>query len=166
MIENKTHVYFLYSKDFLSNFHPSEYTVDGNKFYCVEQGYQYEKAMFFGDVDIANEILLARNPYDHKRLGRSIHGFDENLWVGEVSVKAMHKHCYEKFSQNTDLCELLLITGNRCIVEASDKDTFWGCGIKIDNPLLFETNWWTGRNILGRILVQVRHNLRSKRTIF
>lgn len=166
MIETQTHVYFLYSKCYLSNFYPSEYTLNGITFCCVEQGYQYEKALHFGDTETANEILLARNPYDHKRLGRSVRGFDESLWVGEPSIRAMITHVYAKFSHNRELIDEILLTSNKIIVESSNKDTFWGCGIRIDDPLLFDSNNWTGKNMLGKVLMRVRELLRLEKDWF
>lgn len=158
MRSTDTHVYFVYRADYLSNFHVSHYVYNGNKFCCVEQGYQYEKAMFFGDIKIANEILLAINPYEHKRLGGMVDGFDESVWSG-FRVTAMLRHCYEKFAQNADLRKLLLDTGNKTIVECQGRDQFWSCGIHIEFDTIFDETMWTGSNVLGKILSVVRRRV-------
>ncbi len=51
--------------------------------------------------------------------------------------------------------ELLLATGEKAIVEDSRKDQFWGAKPDIgDNTL-------TGQNVLGRLLMELREQLRS-----
>lgn len=161
MIENRTHVFFLFRDDYLSNFYASEYHLYGKRFTCVEQGYQYEKAMRFNDIETANEILLVRSPYEHKRLGSQVKGFDEKEWE-KHRVYAMMIHIEAKFTQNPDLKALLLLTGNRVIVEASNKDQFWGCGIRITDPLVFDENNWTGRNALGIVIHRIRETIRNR----
>ena len=51
--------------------------------------------------------------------------------------------------------ELLLATGDKAIVEDSRKDQFWGA--KPDTDL----NTLTGQNVLGRLLMELREQLRS-----
>ena len=50
-----------------------------------------------------------------------------------------------KFQQNPQMLEKLLSTGNRMIVEFSEKDRYWGDG-----------GDGTGKNRLGVILVELR----------
>lgn len=151
----KTHVYFVYSTDEFSNFHPSRYEYSGTTFRCVEQGYQYHKAMMFGDTETAKLILEANNPYECKRLGRIIKGFDESTWdKAKRVVMLTHLNC--KFSQNNNLKNVLLNTGTRVIVEASSKDLYWGVGFKPDDPLILDANNWTGENYMGRLLSLLR----------
>ena len=47
--------------DILSNFHPSQLTFVGNLFHSAEQAYQYEKAMFLGELDVARSIRDAKD---------------------------------------------------------------------------------------------------------
>jgi hypothetical protein len=55
-----------------------------------------------------------------------------------------------KFAVNAAIRDVLLGTGDEEIVEDSNSDYYWGRGAD-----------GTGRNILGRILMRVRAELRS-----
>ena len=63
-----------------------------------------------------------------------------------------------KFEQNQDLRTFLLNTGDKTLAEAT-TDKFWGVGIKLDHPNLMDSNHWTGRNVMGNLLMTVRANL-------
>ncbi len=40
----------------------------------------------------------------------------------------------EKFSQNSELCEQLLSTGDAILAECAVKDRIWGIGLAMDDP--------------------------------
>lgn len=58
-----------------------------------------------------------------------------------------------KFSQHSDLFLGLLETGDAEIVHSNPNDAFWGSGAQVGES-------GTGRNALGRSLVQTRELLR------
>ncbi len=60
-------------------------------------------------------------------------------------IEVMRKAVYEKFTQNEDLKEKLLATGDRELIEHTKNDNFWGDGGN-----------GTGKNMLGTILKEVR----------
>lgn len=62
----------------------------------------------------------------------------------------MRKAVIAKFPQNEDIKEILLQTGNEKIIEATTDDYYWGCGTD-----------GTGKNMLGKILMEVRQLLRG-----
>ena len=72
----------------------------------------------------------------------------------------MFKGCALKFSQNEKLAEQLKALPGR-IIEANPKDTFFSCGLALTDPLLEDQSKWKGDNILGEILMEVRHNLQA-----
>lgn len=169
MIVTKTHVYFLYSTHPFSNFYPAKFVYEDewgntNTFNCSEQAYMYCKAMHFNDFETANEILLTNNPYEHKRLGGLVKGYVDKKWC-RVRMLYMYKVNIAKFQQNQDLTNIILSTGNRIIVEASNRDLVWGSGVKINDPDLL-TKEWTGDNRLGIVHGYVREYLRSRNEIF
>lgn len=61
-----------------------------------------------------------------------------------MKLDVMRQVVEAKFTQNSDLADKLLATGERTIIENSKRDSFWGCGKK-----------GTGKNHLGRILMFV-----------
>lgn len=60
----------------------------------------------------------------------------------------MRKAVFEKFTQNKLIRDILLSTGREIIVEKTMDDYYWGCGKN-----------GTGKNMLGKILMEVRQKL-------
>mgnify|MGYP003691392609 CR=1 FL=1 len=54
-----------------------------------------------------------------------------------------------KFTQNQDLRQKLLDTGNRDLIEHTEKDKYWGDGKD-----------GSGKNMLGKLLMKVREELK------
>lgn len=63
----------------------------------------------------------------------------------------MEEGLYNKYIQNKNICQKLLNTGNKEIVEATVKEFYWGCGID-----------GTGENHFGKLLVKVRNRIRRE----
>lgn len=40
----------------------------------------YRKALLFGDAEVAERIMLAITPKEHKALGRKVKNFDGTVW--------------------------------------------------------------------------------------
>lgn len=153
-------VFFWTDKDIYSNWYPSKFVVKNIVFDCCEQYMMYQKAMLFGDVEIAAEILEATHPKEHKELGRKVRGFDGDIWDAH-RMRIMTEGCEAKFRQNPLLLEQLLATGNRQLVEASPYDKVWGIGMKENDPRATDPSQWQGLNLLGVALMKARQNLRQ-----
>ncbi|MFR1478973.1 MAG: NADAR family protein [Hydrogeniiclostridium mannosilyticum] len=83
------------------------------------------KAELFGDQEIREQILNCNDPKQIKALGRMVRGFDQNVWDRfKYPIVLSGNRC--KFSQNRDLQEFLLSTGDSVLVEASPYDNIWG----------------------------------------
>lgn len=164
LIEDKvtdTHVYF-WGDPTLSNWGPAEFEYKGYQFYNSEQAFMWEKADFFGDQEIANLILQTRNPREAKDLGRKVKGYNDGEW-SKVRYKKMLEVCLAKFSQNNELKQTLLSTGDKIIVEGSPYDRIWGVGWHWTDPeILYEVNW-RGKNLLGKVLMEVRNTLKKEK---
>ena len=82
----------------------------------------YQKAVLFKDMEIADKILKVTKPAEHKKLGRQVKGFDEDIW-GKNREKIVQDGNWFKFSYNKegseDLKEMLLETRDRQLVEVS-----------------------------------------------
>ena len=68
-----------------------------------------------------------------------------------------------KFSQNDDLKEYLLSTGDAILVEASPYDRIWGIGLYPGQAAKGSIDQWRGLNLLGAALMEVRDWLREAR---
>lgn len=150
---------FFYKNEF-SNFHPAPYTRNSIRFRTSEQGFMYDKAMYFGDAEIAKEILLAKTPWEAKKLGRKVRGFDEYKW-SQQREECMYNNCYAKFNQNEHLKRLLLGTAGKRLVEASSRDKIWGIGHNMNFAPHSNPRYW-GLNLLGKTLDKVRDQLDSQ----
>lgn len=145
----------------LSQWHPSSFDLDGVSYPTAEQCMMAQKALLFGDEETVREILAAPNPRTAKKLGRSVHGFDEELWR-EHRLDIVRRGNEAKFSQNPDLLAFLLNTENHILVEASPFDRIWGIGLQADDPRAREPENWRGQNLFGFVLMEVRSHLRGK----
>lgn len=104
-----------------------------------EHAYQAAKT---DDPDRAEEIRLARTPAKSRDLGQAFPRI-ENL------VEVMTEIVTAKFT-NPALQTMLLETGDRKLIEDAPWDEFWGWGKNQD-----------GQNHLGKLLMQLREDLRS-----
>jgi ribA/ribD-fused uncharacterized protein len=147
-----------------SNWYESYFEVNQTKYNCGEQFMMFKKAIHFGDYEIANEIMRETNPRKQKAWGREVRGFDQEEW-NKVSKELVYEGLYAKFTQNEDLKEILLSTGDREIVEAAWYDTVWGVGLREDDPLILDKSNWKGMNYLGIVLMRVRDAINAEITV-
>jgi len=148
------------TKACLSQWYPASFVVDGLTYRTAEQYMMAEKARLFHDEGTCARIMAVAEPYACKKLGRLVSGFDATVWdrhKGEIVVRGS----IAKFSQNAELKEFLLGTGNAIIVEASPYDAIWGVKLSIDDPLIRDPRNWRGENLLGFSLMEARDALRE-----
>lgn len=88
------------------------------------------------------------DPADAKKWGRKVKL--RSNW-DQVKYDVMIEVCYAKFSQNPELRDLLLSTGDRVLHEDC-PDPWWGGG----------PNYPQGRDLLGKALMKVRSRLRRE----
>jgi N-glycosidase YbiA len=131
----------------LSNFSRHGFQIDGMHWLTVEHYFQAEK---FPRTEQARLIQQARTPALAKELGRTRALPLRSDWE-EIKDAIMRRAVLCKFEKHSDAREVLLGTGNEEIIEDSPSDYYWGCGAD-----------GTGRNMLGKILMEVRTLLRSR----
>jgi len=142
------------SKTCFSQWYEASFEIGGIAYQTAEHFMMAEKARLFGDTDAAHKIVKASNPGEAKRLGRTVVGFDEELWL-EKRFQIVVKANLAKFEQNAEIKAYLLSTGNRVLVEASPVDRIWGIGLAVDDPSAQNPNLWKGDNLLGFALMEV-----------
>jgi ribA/ribD-fused uncharacterized protein len=64
---------------------------------------------------------------------------------------------YLKYSQDEELKQKLLATGERELVEASPRDRIWGVGFEAKYAGANRREW--GLNLLGKVLMETRERL-------
>lgn len=152
------HVFFYSWRDPFSNHYQSSmpfgtpiHEQEGVSFRTGEHMMMYEKAMLFGDVETAKEILSVYRAQDAKMLGRKVKGFNNKLW-DDSKEKIVERICYCRLVYDTDLRRSAIIHRLRCrnFVEASDRDRIWGIGMNEDHPMIHDERNWLGQNLLGK----------------
>ncbi|MEM9973595.1 MAG: NADAR family protein [Pseudomonadota bacterium] len=129
-----------------SNFAPFGIEMDGVWWPTVEHYFQAQK---FEDAAYREKIRRADRPKEAKALGLTRKLPIRSDWEA-VKVEVMQAAVRQQFATHPALRALLLNTGAEEIVENAPHDYFWGGGQD-----------GTGRNTLGKILMEVRDSLRA-----
>ncbi len=127
-----------------SNWWPAPFELDGQRWPTTEHYFMAQKTTAKRPRE---RIRRAPTPRRAKELGRAVQL--RRGWDG-MKFEVMLKANLAKFRQHDDLAELLLSTGDRPIHE-NCPDPWWGGG----------PNFPRGRDLLGKVLVRVRDQLRA-----
>ena len=136
----------------LSNMAPGfPIVIDGQAIRTVEALYQALRFPY--NTQIQQEIIDYPSPISAKKFGRK--HIDKSRPDWNIHRFKIMKFCIElKLFQNFEkFSNVLLETNNLPIVEYTDKDKVWGA---ID-----EGDYYVGTNVLGRLLMELRENLKS-----
>ncbi|KAL5020937.1 hypothetical protein ScPMuIL_000092 [Solemya velum] len=138
-----------------SQWHPCSFTVAGFTYNCAEQYMMHQKAILFGDEEMAKRIMASDSPKTQKAYGRKVSNFNVGVWNNRC-VDIVKDGNLAKFSQNEELREIMVRTHPRTLVEAAPRDTVWGIGLGKTNPKAWDRKTWRGKNLLGFALTDVR----------
>lgn len=130
---------------FLSNFYSIPVEYEGLVYENNESAFQAQKD------PLRRLEFTSLNPSEAKKLGRRVTLRKD--WE-DVKVEIMKNIVREKFNQNPHLQEKLLDTGDEILIEGNTwNDCCWG----VCNGV--------GKNLLGKILMDARKELKTKRGI-
>ena len=148
----------------LSNFYSENLMTIEMRTYCsTEQYYQFEKAKFFKDDVTAEKILAESDPQKIYVLGKRISNCNEAMWephACDVLLRANR----EKFAQVLYARDTLLST-NKLSIGVATKDPKFGIGFHINDPSAFDETKWTGKNLFGNVLKQIRSELQTAQIV-
>ena len=147
---------------YLSNWYKSPFVLDGIHFSSVEQYIMYQKCKIFGYNNSAAAVLSTDDPDTQQAIGRHGKGYIENVWLGIRQMVAL-RGLYAKFSQNAELKQKLLSTGDAVLVECAKSDKNWACGISLYDDKRCNASNWLGENILGFALMEIRKILQESK---
>lgn len=132
---------------FLSNFSESEVIFDGEPYPTIEHAFQAAKTLH---KEERQSVQNAATPAQAKQLGRAVTLRED--WE-QVKFDIMLELLRQKFSQ-PELHKKLLDTGENELIEGNTwGDKVWGC-------VLYKGEW-IGKNHLGKLLMQVRADLKA-----
>ncbi len=128
---------------FLSNFYPAKVTYEGFTYKNNEAAFQAQKVLSIDGKSAFTEL----SPADAKKKGRRVRLRPD--WE-QVKDGIMEEIVRAKFTQNPDLKQQLLLTGNAELIEGNTwNDCYWGVDARSG----------IGQNHLGKILMKVREEL-------
>ncbi len=145
------------NKSCLSQWYDRGFKVDDIFYKTAEHYMMYRKAELFKDFTTGLKILQADTPKEAKALGREVANYVDAEWVA-VRYNVLYDANMFKFGQNKDLADFLMSTEGT-LVEASPYDSIYGIGLRAESPLAADRRTWQGLNILGYVLMDVRHRL-------
>jgi ribA/ribD-fused uncharacterized protein len=145
---------------FLSNEYEAPIQVEGQTFATVEHYFQWSKARKFGDGAIQAKILKTPSAKSVKSYGKKVSPFDAEAWTADAE-NVMRTAVKAKFMQHPDLLEKLRKTGTRPLAEADPRSKFWGIGTSSDTSKAKDPNKWPGKNVMGKILAEIRSELKE-----
>lgn len=143
-----------------SQWYKSSMIIDGITYTTCEQYMMSQKALLFKDKEIYKKIMESDSPKEYKALGRKIKNFNEEIWNNNKR-DIVFKANIAKFTQNKELKNKLLSTGNKILVEASPYDAIWGIKMTKDDSRILNKETWKGENLLGYILMDVREEIKN-----
>mgnify|MGYP001427527564 CR=1 FL=1 len=129
-----------------SNFSRHGVDLDGVWWPTTEHYFQAQK---FAGTSCADRIREVSSPKQAADMGRS-HEMPLRADWEQMKDEVMLKAVQRKFELHPEIRKVLLSTGEEELVENAPGDYYWGCGAD-----------GSGRNQLGKTLMQVRATLRQ-----
>jgi ribA/ribD-fused uncharacterized protein len=143
-------IYFYSTRDAygcFSNFSAHGVELKGTWWPTSEHFFQAQK---FAGTPHEELVQRAKTPKQAAEMGRDRSRPLRADWE-QVKDDVMREAVRQKFLAHRDIQQILLDTGDEELIEATTNDYYWGCG----------TNG-TGKNMLGKILMEVREEIRSR----
>ncbi len=143
-----------------SNFFWAPIIIAGILYLFCEQYIAAEKAILFDDQETLKKILMSRDPYECKKFGHQIKGFDQEDW--DAKAPEVANTCIRaKVDQHKFIKDFLMSTGDKKLAEA-DKDSKWACGIALDDKKILNFDNWKRIGHAGKVLMNMRDELKPK----
>ena len=137
----------------LSNFHPLAAPIAADPFLFATSEALYQAAKFGARPDVQQRIAEATTPRKAAAIGRTPGlGIDPGWNAQRVDVMRWVLRMKHE-ADRAGIDAVLAATGERAIVEVSTRDPWWGA-----RPV---ANRYEGRNVLGRLWMELRHQLRE-----
>lgn len=140
---------------YMSNFYPCQISMHQSVYSSAEQAFFYHKAIICEKEDAAIRLKELDDPKVIKLKGDKIPTCDK--WE-KAKTAVMKNILRQKFTQNPELKAKLLGTSGTPLLECTNN-RFWGTGWFLDDLQWNETNIYPGKNVLGKLLEEIRESL-------
>ena len=152
-------------KDPFSNHYMVDFTYNQLDVKSSEHAFLYHKARINGQMDIALEILAARDAKEAKRISKRIrccHDWDRQK-IARNLMKDINISKVESCKEAKDLLHEAYLD-KKTIVEAvpNRKGHFWGSALKKEETLHTRMDKWLGDNEMGKIWMEIAEDIWSE----
>lgn len=157
----------------LSNHHPSIFTINEIRFYCMEQFIAWSRATHAGRTNLVAKALKSADPIFYKGILNDLKANKNNDPQKEKIAKQWYSQLDEtvgrglraKFQQNPALARFLCKTHPKVLGEAC-PDTRWGIGFILTDSRALDTGKWPAEgNVMGRQLSIIRDELLANKNV-
>ncbi|CAH1782064.1 unnamed protein product [Owenia fusiformis] len=145
---------------------PDSYTpfeCDGTMFRSVTQFMSYNKAISLKDTRKAEQILQTSDPSQMRYLASTISEKDDRQWR-KMRDGFLTRATSIKFKVHKHLQNILLGTGSKILGECSPRDLEFGTGCSMNDRAADDHTKWTGQNLGGNELMQIRNQIMRRNT--
>lgn len=143
-----------------SNHHTSKFIFQDTIYSSIEQYLADKRATLAGNQVLRDRALASDEPREAKKVLNALHGDPSDEEWATQRRDILFDGLLAKFQQNKELKGYLLSTEQRTLGEASRNKT-WGIGLTLTDNGRLDTRNWTGENLLGTTLMEVRDKLRE-----
>ena len=144
--------------DVLSNFYPCEIRFEGQSFASTEHAYQFYKAMHCGRSDVAQLILQTKQTRSVKIISKRLKTSD--AWKTH-KIPLMKKLIRAKAACEPKYRQKLLQSCDHILAEAVPGDEYWSSGLSKADIVWCEPEAWPGENVMGKLHMELREELRE-----
>ena len=138
----------------LSNLYDVQMTIDDVTYGSNEHYYQSQKCIEHNRPDIQVKVMKAPTGKKAMEEGKAVKATAE--WTYTKGVSIMDKGASIKFQ--LDECRDFLLSTNGIIAEATTNG-YWGIGIDIASSEALDIEKWSGSNLMGEILTNLRDSI-------
>lgn len=144
-----------------------ELEFNGTMYHSAQQAMYAEIAKAFNDQTNLEKIMLAETPDEINYTVDDVPGDTETNEVkwNDLTKQLIYDINILKFNQYPELTARLLETKNASLGAYIPDDNLIGIGISIDNVQSQNPVNWTGQNLLGKALMNIRDKVRTERAI-
>ena len=143
----------------LCNFYEAKFFVYNSYFPSVEQAYQWRKMKHIGQEAYALEISKSKTPGRAKQIANRVPGNLLKDWH-VIKCDVMRELLIAKVEQCSKFRSTLLKTEGKRLIEATN-DMYWASGLPPYLSTTTKPECFPGKNWLGRILEDIRDELRQ-----
>ena len=141
-----------------------EIEFNGTMYNSAYQAIAAEIAKSFNDQDNLQKIMIAETPDDVNYTLANVPGdaeINETKW-NDLTKQFIYDVNIAKYNQYPELAARLLETKNATLGAYIPDDNLIGIGLSIDNIQAKNSVNWTGQNLLGKALMDIRQKIRSE----